>query len=246
MADNVSVDEGADVAIAADEISAVKYQRIKLIHGADGTNDGDVATGNPLPVVQTGTPALPTGTATAANQQTDALTDTELRATAVPVSAASLPLPTDAASSATLSLFITSKIDQDNDANAFINVHTASIASTSTISTADFDQAGAIDNPTKFTSDVDITGISTAAYLDMSLNASGISNINKTGVSQFSVREGHDSLDDPFAGGLNTFNRLAGYFADRTGTTNDPKLVIEYTEEAAATGHINLPLLSCG
>jgi len=41
--------------------------------------------------------ALPTGAATAANQQTDALTDTELRASAVPVSTASLPLPTGAA-----------------------------------------------------------------------------------------------------------------------------------------------------
>lgn len=44
--------------------------------------------------------ALPTGASTAANQQTDALTDTELRATAVPVSAASLPLPAGAATSA--------------------------------------------------------------------------------------------------------------------------------------------------
>ena len=40
--------------------------------------------------------ALPTGAATLANQQTDALTDAELRATAVPISAASLPLPTGA------------------------------------------------------------------------------------------------------------------------------------------------------
>jgi hypothetical protein len=55
--------------------------------------------------------ALPSGAATAANQQTDALTDTQLRAAAVPVSgtfwqttqpisAASLPLPSGAATSA--------------------------------------------------------------------------------------------------------------------------------------------------
>lgn len=36
--------------VAADDITSVWYQRIKLIHGADGTNDGDVATGNPLPI----------------------------------------------------------------------------------------------------------------------------------------------------------------------------------------------------
>lgn len=40
------------------------------MQGADGTNDGDVATGNPLPVVQTGTPTIPTGAATSAKQDT--------------------------------------------------------------------------------------------------------------------------------------------------------------------------------
>ena len=70
--------------------------------------------------------ALPTGAATSANQTTanaslssidskltsplavtGPLTDTQLRATAVPVSAASLPLPTGAATEATLSAFST-------------------------------------------------------------------------------------------------------------------------------------------
>lgn len=71
MAENVVANPGVGGdTIAADEISAVKYQRIKIVHGADGVNDGDVATANPLPVVQTGTPGLPTGASTAANQTT--------------------------------------------------------------------------------------------------------------------------------------------------------------------------------
>ena len=51
MADNVQLNQGAsgDV-LGADEISGVKYQRVKLIHGADGVNSGDVSTANPLPV----------------------------------------------------------------------------------------------------------------------------------------------------------------------------------------------------
>jgi len=51
MADNTTLNTGSggDV-IGADDISSVKYQRVKLIHGVDGTNDGDVATTNPLPV----------------------------------------------------------------------------------------------------------------------------------------------------------------------------------------------------
>lgn len=51
MADNVTLDSmsGGDVA-AADEISGVKYQRIKLIYGGDGVNSGDVSDTNPFPI----------------------------------------------------------------------------------------------------------------------------------------------------------------------------------------------------
>src|SRR3990167_1739157 len=52
-----------------------------------------------LPISAASLP-LPTGASTSANQQTDALTDTQLRASAVPVSAASLPLPTGASTAA--------------------------------------------------------------------------------------------------------------------------------------------------
>lgn len=50
MADNTQVAVGYGDTIATDEISGVKYQRVKLIHGADGTNSGDVSTANPYPV----------------------------------------------------------------------------------------------------------------------------------------------------------------------------------------------------
>jgi len=51
MADNITLNAGSGGDITgADEISSVKYPRIKLIHGAENTNDGDVATSNPLPV----------------------------------------------------------------------------------------------------------------------------------------------------------------------------------------------------
>lgn len=51
MADNTTLNTGTggDV-IASDDISGVKYQRVKLIHGADGTNAGDVSTSNGFPV----------------------------------------------------------------------------------------------------------------------------------------------------------------------------------------------------
>lgn len=51
MADNTVLNPGSGgVTVGDDDISGVKYQRIKLIHGVDGTNDGDVSRSNPLPV----------------------------------------------------------------------------------------------------------------------------------------------------------------------------------------------------
>lgn len=61
MADNtvLPVGSGGDT-IATDDIGGVKFQRVKLIHGADGVNAGDVASGNPLPI----TGAVPANTTT--------------------------------------------------------------------------------------------------------------------------------------------------------------------------------------
>lgn len=50
MADFVPVTPGTGRNIATDSISGVDYPRSKIIIGADGTNDGDVAATNPMPV----------------------------------------------------------------------------------------------------------------------------------------------------------------------------------------------------
>ncbi len=51
MADGVVLNAGSGGAtIATDTISNKDYQRIKLIHGADGTNDGDISSAGGLPV----------------------------------------------------------------------------------------------------------------------------------------------------------------------------------------------------
>lgn len=52
MADNTQLpvpSTSGDV-IAADDIGGVKFQRIKMTLGADGVNDGDVSSANPIPV----------------------------------------------------------------------------------------------------------------------------------------------------------------------------------------------------
>ena len=50
MADNSTLPGTGDV-YGSDDISGVKFQRIKLVHGIDGINDGDIAATNPLPVL---------------------------------------------------------------------------------------------------------------------------------------------------------------------------------------------------
>jgi hypothetical protein len=49
MADNVGYTPGTGATVAADDISSVLYQRIKIVHGGDGVNDGDVSATNPMP-----------------------------------------------------------------------------------------------------------------------------------------------------------------------------------------------------
>lgn len=77
MADDVVVNPGVGGAtIGADLVLGVAYQRIKLIHGADGVNAGDVALGNPLPTRSTG------ATASTANVAASAVTGTVLASNA--------------------------------------------------------------------------------------------------------------------------------------------------------------------
>ena len=53
MADNVVVSPASapgGATVACDDIDGVQYQRVKIVHGADGVSDGDTSVGNPLPV----------------------------------------------------------------------------------------------------------------------------------------------------------------------------------------------------
>lgn len=51
MADDMTVTAGSGTTIGCDEVASVKYQRVKVVWGPDGTvNDADTATGKPLPM----------------------------------------------------------------------------------------------------------------------------------------------------------------------------------------------------
>lgn len=63
MADNtiLNTGTGGDV-IATDDISGVKYQRVKIVLGADGVNGGDVSSSNAMPVSDNGSSLTVDGT----------------------------------------------------------------------------------------------------------------------------------------------------------------------------------------
>lgn len=67
-------------------------------------------------------------------------------------------------------------------------------------------------------------------YGDLTLNASGIAAINTAGVSGFGIMSQWE-FDENFPGTWSSgaFSYFRGLSADYTGTTNDPKLVLDYT-----------------
>lgn len=50
MADNIGYTPGSGAVIAADDVGGALLQRIKMVVGDDGVNDGDVSLANPMPV----------------------------------------------------------------------------------------------------------------------------------------------------------------------------------------------------
>lgn len=102
MPDNVGYTPGVGATVAADEIAGVLHQRVKIGIGADGTAV-DVSSANPMPVTASAPLDVTVGNFPASQAVTGPLTDAQLRAAAVPVSAAALPLPSGAATETTLS-----------------------------------------------------------------------------------------------------------------------------------------------
>lgn len=146
----------------------------------------------------------------------------------------------DTITSATMSTYVTGKNTTfagttDNDGNDYLTILQSNPASNIALASADWDMAGdAIDNPTKGSSDIDITSISTSAYTDWALNATGLTWVSKTGITKLAMREGHDQEDDNITSSLSECT-INFYYADQTGTSNDPKLVVESDAGAVTT-----------
>jgi len=137
----------------------------------------------------------------------------------------------DTISSASIDIWFTVVYDDDPDAQeSYLNIVKATPASNNNLIVEDYDQCGAVDNPVKQASDIDITNITPEEYTSFTLNATGTSNISKTGITRFGIREGHDIEDVSIELGgaaIDEYGRFST--SEEGGDYHDPKLVIVHS-----------------
>ncbi|MBI4118588.1 MAG: fibronectin type III domain-containing protein [Parcubacteria group bacterium] len=134
----------------------------------------------------------------------------------------------DDVTSATLTFY--GNGDGINNADTVNMVVVASTpASDTALGTADFDQFGT----TQYGSMAHSSWVTTGGTAnDITINGTGISAIESaatgSGIIKFGVRTSIDVNNSAPTG----FNNITSYHADQTGTTNDPKLVVEHSAAA--------------
>ncbi len=157
---------------------------------------------------------------------------------ALPFDTSVLP-DTASISAANLNVYVNTKSDGDNDGSDFIRVVQTTTNSTTLLVNDDFDQIGAVNNPAAGAANVDITGVTTGAYLTVPLNVTGLGWISKIGYTKLGLREGHDAINaSPNSGAGVTGIRI--YTSDSPGATQDPYLEITYTSNSAPTAPTSL------
>ena len=141
---------------------------------------------------------------------------------------------TDTVDSATVSVVGQYKANELGGAS--FHIAQGNAASDIAIVTADYAQANHGTTSFGNIAYADFTTV-LGTYNDITLNASGLAAISKTGKSKFSFQHG-DDLNNSFTGtwtsGLT--NNIYFYAVDQAGATSDPKLVVVHSGAAAATG----------
>lgn len=147
-----------------------------------------------------------------------------------PFDTSSIP-DTDTINSADFKLYWVTIINTDNDWDDFIVTVQTSQASTSTLTTADYDQCwDAIDNPTEWSNRIDLWSLSTSAYNTFTINSTWLWWIDKTWITKLGTRTWHDVIDSPIAANTRDFFRVST--SENAWTSQDP--ILEVTHSAAA------------
>ena len=141
---------------------------------------------------------------------------------------------TDTVSSATVSLYGQAlQITVSNNGGNFVAPVTATTTSDTVMQTADYDLMDSINNPVTIAPQILSGSLSASAYNNWTLFSTTTERVSKTAVTKIGWRIGWDIVDvRPNSTSVEQY--LITYTADQTGTTNDPKLVVEHS--AAAGG----------
>jgi hypothetical protein len=115
-----------------------------------------------------------------------------------------------------------------------VDIYTSTPASNTTLAAGDYAQIG---STSQTGSPITYANWSTAGYNDFTFNATGISNISKTGVSKFGARNANYDVANsaPTWGAASSISHLNAWPASTAGTTKDPKLVVTYTSSSIKT-----------
>lgn len=126
---------------------------------------------------------------------------------------------------ATLSVYGTSKTD-DLGCTPNLDVYTASPLNNTFLVTSDYLRTGSISqtggNPISYSS------FSTTGYNDFVLNSTGISNINKTGLSKFAIRNANFDVANIEPSWSNGNRSSISINYSESGQSTSPKLTITY------------------
>lgn len=151
-------------------------------------------------------------------------------------------------SAAVMSLVLSAKVNNENDGLDYIVTTLTAPASNTAIVAGDYDSiAGLTGAMTAQSNTVDIGTLTadSTTYNDLTMNATGRSNVSKTGVTKFGIAEGHDAEDTALSDAGTIENSTRTLMAEASGTSTDPKLVITYTPGSAVTKRL-LGILGVG
>ncbi len=131
-------------------------------------------------------------------------------------------------SAATLSMYGRTQIANLGQMN--MSLVTSNPASTSILAASDFQTVGT----TKQAADITYASWTTVGYNDWTLNATGLGNISKNGISKFASALSCDIDNAAPTWASNAVSEMGVYQADQVGTTQDPKLVVTYTTQGGS------------
>lgn len=140
------------------------------------------------------------------------------------------PIGTDTVSAAVFSFAASTKSDTLG-ANPSANVYASAPASNTTLATGDFATFGSTafcDTP------LALSSVSTSGYNDFTLNATGRAAV-VNGITKLGLRWVEDVSGSAPAWASLAASDITGYFADQTGTTSDPKLVVTHSSGGSTT-----------